>query len=224
MSLIDREKRPETRPETKEDRRARIFDQARRLIGENGFEGLSLRKLAIASGVTVPTIYNLIGGKDKILLEMNAGMVRLIEHELTRIDQDHPLEIAEAVVIEATRITGEDENFHRAALVASDHLHRTASEHADWRDLGRRAAGMQEMAARNAQKMGLLKGRISPALIGRQIFRNYQSASRDWAYRLIDLNEFRRIALLGVYLHLAADAAEPFHQVLIEKINALKTD
>lgn len=50
------------------DRRARIIAEARRLIGEHGFDGLSLRKLAAAAGVTVPTIYNLIGGKGKSLM------------------------------------------------------------------------------------------------------------------------------------------------------------
>jgi AcrR family transcriptional regulator len=48
-------------------RRNRILDAARELISEQGFENLTMRALAQASGVTVPTIYNLIGNKDAVL-------------------------------------------------------------------------------------------------------------------------------------------------------------
>ena len=49
------------------ERRERILQAARELIAEHGFEGLTMRELAQAAGVTVPTIYNLIGAKDEVL-------------------------------------------------------------------------------------------------------------------------------------------------------------
>jgi AcrR family transcriptional regulator len=48
-------------------RRQRILDAARKVISEQGHERLTMRALAQASGVTVPTIYNLIGNKDAVL-------------------------------------------------------------------------------------------------------------------------------------------------------------
>ena len=48
-------------------RRDRILDAARELISDQGYEHLTMRTLAEASGVTVPTIYNLIGNKDAVL-------------------------------------------------------------------------------------------------------------------------------------------------------------
>jgi AcrR family transcriptional regulator len=50
------------------ERRERILQSAREIIGEHGFEGLTMRELAQAAGVTVPTIYNLIGSKDEVLV------------------------------------------------------------------------------------------------------------------------------------------------------------
>ncbi len=50
------------------ERRERILQSAREIIGEHGFEGLTMRELAQSAGVTVPTIYNLIGSKDKVLV------------------------------------------------------------------------------------------------------------------------------------------------------------
>ncbi len=49
------------------ERRERILQAARDVIAERGFDGLTMRELAQAAGVTVPTIYNLIGSKDKVL-------------------------------------------------------------------------------------------------------------------------------------------------------------
>ena len=48
-------------------RRDRILDAARKVISQQGYEHLTMRALAEASGVTVPTIYNLIGNKDAVL-------------------------------------------------------------------------------------------------------------------------------------------------------------
>jgi AcrR family transcriptional regulator len=48
-------------------RRDRILGAARKLIGQRGYEQLTMRALANAAGVTVPTIYNLIGNKDAVL-------------------------------------------------------------------------------------------------------------------------------------------------------------
>lgn len=222
MAVVESLKSVENRPETKEDRRSRILACARKLLGEGGFEGLSLRKLASAADVTVPTIYNLIGGKRKILFELVGGLIEMIEQALIKIDQDHPLEKAEEVVIVATRAVEEDPDFHRAAHLAGEYLDHTATS--KYRTgLGRRAATMQENAARDAQDLGLLEGRVSARLIGDQIFRNYHAAATSWAHRQITLQEFRRVAMLGVYMNLAADASPDFREVLVKKIRALET-
>ena len=49
------------------ERRERILEAARGLIESRGYEGLTMRDLAGASGVTVPTVYNLIGSKEEVL-------------------------------------------------------------------------------------------------------------------------------------------------------------
>src|SRR5262245_47954180 len=54
--------------EHKAERRARILAAARRLIAERGYDGLTMRELARVSRVSVPTLYNLFGGKHAILL------------------------------------------------------------------------------------------------------------------------------------------------------------
>ena len=63
----------------KAERRARILVSARRLIAERGFDGMTMRELAAASRVSVPTLYNLFGGKHALL-------VGELEETFTRVD------------------------------------------------------------------------------------------------------------------------------------------
>ena len=68
-------------------RRDRILEAARELISKHGSGHLTMRSLAEASGVTVPTIYNLIGNKDAVLgatIHPGHGALlreRQVEHE-----------------------------------------------------------------------------------------------------------------------------------------------
>ncbi|MEJ7935929.1 helix-turn-helix domain-containing protein [Sphingobium sp. AN558] len=49
--------------------RACIFANARQMIADRGYSGVSMRDLAERSGITPPTIYNLIGNRAAVLRE-----------------------------------------------------------------------------------------------------------------------------------------------------------
>ena len=51
----------------REERKQRILDVARLLIADHGYEGVTMRELAEKSLVSVPTLYNLFGGKNELL-------------------------------------------------------------------------------------------------------------------------------------------------------------
>lgn len=51
----------------REERKRRILDVARQLITAKGYDGVTMRELADASLVSVPTLYNLFGGKNELL-------------------------------------------------------------------------------------------------------------------------------------------------------------
>ena len=65
------------------ERRQRILAAARAIVAARGYEALTMRELAQASRVTVPTLYNLIGGKEAVLFaaveEQTARFVARIE-------------------------------------------------------------------------------------------------------------------------------------------------
>ena len=52
----------------REERKRRILEVARQLIAEHGYDGVTMRDLAEKSLVSVPTLYNLFGAKNELLL------------------------------------------------------------------------------------------------------------------------------------------------------------
>tara|TARA_B100002003_G_scaffold244341_1_gene270226 strand:- start:2418 stop:3059 length:642 start_codon:yes stop_codon:yes gene_type:complete len=50
------------------ERRRRILAAARKLVTEKGYDGLKMRELAEASGVTPKTLYHQFGSKEKLVL------------------------------------------------------------------------------------------------------------------------------------------------------------
>ncbi len=82
------------------ERRQRILNAARSLVAERGYEALTMRELAQASRVTVPTLYNLIGGKQAVLAaaieEQTARFVRRIEGRAEQSPAGRLLAVIEA--------------------------------------------------------------------------------------------------------------------------------
>ncbi|HEY6033695.1 MAG TPA: helix-turn-helix domain-containing protein, partial [Kofleriaceae bacterium] len=68
--------------EHKAERRERIIAAARTLVAERGYEGLTMRDLARAAKVSVPTLYNLFGSKDAILVSELEAMASSIARAL----------------------------------------------------------------------------------------------------------------------------------------------
>jgi AcrR family transcriptional regulator len=63
-------------------RRQRILHEARRLITRGGIEALNLRALARAAEVTVPTIYNLLGNKEALVVALFSDALQEIEQRI----------------------------------------------------------------------------------------------------------------------------------------------
>src|SRR3569623_1888833 len=78
MSLFD---------EHKAERRERILAAARTLVAERGYEGLTMRDLARAAKVSVPTLYSLFGSKDAIIVTELEAMASSIARALQATGQ-----------------------------------------------------------------------------------------------------------------------------------------
>ncbi|MEM1435792.1 MAG: hypothetical protein AAGG11_17160, partial [Pseudomonadota bacterium] len=172
-----------------------------------------------------PTIYNLVGNKQALLLILLDDLVQRLEVRLTPEHYPDPLAMAEAVIVESAQVFQADEDFSRAALLVAEHIERQLTDEAEttMQGISQRAMQLPINACLAAGDAGLLRGAIAPEELGQQIYRGYRTAWRDWAYRLVDNETFQNQGLVGVYICLAADAVPSFHAELARRVAALNT-
>ncbi|MBK6659762.1 MAG: TetR/AcrR family transcriptional regulator [Proteobacteria bacterium] len=201
-------------------RRDRLLTEARTLLTLDGFEALNLRELARLAEVTVPTIYNLIGNKEEVLVALFAEVLTEIEARIRDRDIGEPLARAGAVAEISTALFAEDENYYRSAFLAVEYLNQSGAHHDKVTQIYAWGERMTTDGVLACQDARLLRGRIPPALLGELILRSFRTTCREWAFAQISLEEFRRIALVDIYITLAADAVPAFQSVLVDSIAA----
>ena len=213
-----------TRDKNMEQRRQRILDAARAIIFEGGIDALTTRGIAKAAGVTAPTLYNLIGGKDDIIRAM---VVKSVEDVRTRLklDQfDSAFDMIEAIIEAATNPEFEGSEYARAIIVSSDRIAGAFASTGDNNALVSKAGVISveiaTAACRMAISQGVLRGTIPATELGQQLFICYRGPRRDWAYRLISREEATRRIRRGFYLTLAADASPQARGTFLQKIEA----
>ena len=90
--------------EAMHERRQRILARARKLLADSDADAFSVRNLAAAANVSATTIYNLIGDKNTLMLEICIEMVADIERQVEQVDDEHTLEKLEAGVLVTTEL------------------------------------------------------------------------------------------------------------------------
>ena len=205
-------------------RRARILAEARGLLAAGGFEALNLRELARSAEVTVPTIYNLIGKKEEVLLALAAGVVSEVETRINPTNNTDPISLATAVVEESVQLFREDEAFYRAAFLAVEWLDHVPQQHQEVARLFAWVGSLLRPGISACREAGLLRGRVPVEAMTKLSTRNYRMNCRGWALGHCSLDEFRDHAICDLYIVLAADAVDRFHAHLLRKISEHQLD
>jgi AcrR family transcriptional regulator len=181
--------------EHKAERRTRILAAARELIAERGYDGLTMRDLAKASRVSVPTLYNLFGGKQALLLgELEstfAAVVAGIERARTGNVVDRALatcDAGNADLLAAPR-------YSRELILLFLTSHETAPLR---RSSAEAYAGLMADLLRDGQKAGDVEAWIDPLVLSRRMFAHYQLTMIEWARGEIDTDGFRAATRFGM--------------------------
>jgi AcrR family transcriptional regulator len=204
-----------------EKRRERILEQAQKMLADGGFDALNLRDLAELSGITVPTIYNLIGNKAEVLKALVMGVFATFETTLES-KLPCPTEQLPALMMGTfTQMVGSDEDAYRATALASERLENESDERGDY---GFKRAPLRKFAGKlcqDARDEGLLRGAIDSDVLVEQMIGVHQVAFRDWAHRVISLEELGRQSLRGFYVALAADAEDGYRDRIAAALRRL---
>jgi AcrR family transcriptional regulator len=179
----------------KAERRRRILAAARRLIARHGFDGLTMRDLAEASRVSVPTLYNLFGGKHAILAAELEETFTAIARTLLSSPQgdavDRAFALYDAGIRELVAVADYYRELVRVFLTdrANDEL--------------RRGIDQQFIAAmadnlRAGQAAGQIADWVDAELLSSQLYFQYMVTVLGWARGELDDDQFRAIAHHGL--------------------------
>ena len=208
-----------TRQANKERRREKILAEARALIAEEGFDALTISKLADRSGVTIPTVHNLLGKKNDIVLELFRGLVDRIDEVLAEPELIDPIDASEAFLDSLLSLYGSDEVFYRAAFMGGERLGLFEHEMND--GVFRKSVNVAERLCDRALEHGYLRGRVEGRWLAQQLFGSQRLARQDWVSGYIDLAEYRQQALIGMLITFAADATPELHDRICQRIDQL---
>jgi len=203
--------------EHKAERRARIIEAARALVTKHGYDGLTMRDLAEAARVSVPTLYNLFeGGKDAILVA----------------------ELERASIVIASRIKVDGSFFERGMSAFEAGMDLIEAQPAFFRaamrmfltspvtgEMRRRVEdGYVAIMASNlraAKKAGQLVDWVDPEIVARHMHAQYMACFLAWGIGELDFPSFRAAALSGICHLLIGVTTGPFNAEAVARLKKL---
>jgi AcrR family transcriptional regulator len=189
------------REQAKARRRAQILNAAARMVEADGLDGLTMRRLSEAAGVSYATVYNLVGSKEDVLVAMLRAGLEDLGANLAAVDSADALDRARAVVAGVVEHFVARPALYRA-LVQAVHDPATGARGVSIR---RRTIALYESSIRDAIEQGSLRGDLEAHVLGVHVTLAVNGVIRRWAAGEIDARGFRaeadyalRVALLGV--------------------------
>lgn len=207
------------REENIERRRQRILTATRELIGRDGVDGWSMRKVADAADVSVPTLYNLFGSKDEIRAALVGGFFDELDRSLDDgAPPDNPIERVLAFAAAGVDTVLARAATTRPALLAQEHggggEHRTTPM----------AIERQRAAFQAAMDAGHLRTDLRADHLAAQAHDGFHRAAILWARDKLDASAFRSRALYAVCVCLLAVATDESRLELLGVCRDLEPD
>lgn len=179
------------------ERRARILAAARRLIAARGYDRLTMRDLAQASRVSVPTLYNLFGGKRALLLgeleETFAGVFASVQRAGGTSFVERAVAGCEAANQDILSVPRYSRQLVHLFLVSEE----TRSMR---REIADRYIALMAETLRGGQTAGELAPWVDPEAVATRMYAHYVQAMIEWALGDLDADEFRTATLFGMCL------------------------
>lgn len=183
------------------ERRERILAAAREIIGQRGYEALTMRDLARASRVTVPTVYNLVGSKEQVLFAAIEEQTRRFELGLGGGGDLPPsrrvIAIVDAAATEYLRMP----RYYRSLLTL---LFTSESAHAIRQRVDRAITTPMSEALAAMQASGELVSWIALRPLRGRLRAHLQMVSMQWALGALSDDGLRAAARYGAALLMAA--------------------
>ncbi len=166
-------------------RRAQILASIRRLLTEDGLDGVTVRGIAQASGHAVQTIYNLVGPRDQAIVEAISEYTRFVGHTALP-DPGDPNAVVEIIGRWLQSIEAAPEFCRQVCLIFFSPS-RAIFYH--FRD--KQLKAMQGLLAKQ-QKCGILRADANLGDLSEQLVTFASASCVEWADRPFPLEQLHR--------------------------------
>ena len=181
-------------------RRASIMETARQMIAEKGYESITIRELAVACRVSVPTLYNQFGGKDQLLAaaieDHFVGDPDQVKIKTSLIGLDRIFAILDFITLQFLQAP----DFHRRLLEAFGSLDSMQQVQRSITASLAHEIG-QELGV--MQHKGELEAWVDPELLAGQVTTAFISSTIIWGSGIIKENQLAASVQYGTGLVLA---------------------
>ena len=197
--------------------RADVLAAVGEIIGSDGLEGLTMRKLAERAGVAVATLYNQFGDRNGVLVAFASHGLDQLEGELDEQPASDPID-GTRVLFEALDATFEDEEPIWRPVLAT--LRTQPGVHG-MGAVGDRIVASVEADLAKAQAAGMLVAVCDVERLARHVFITRMRALERWAHGVIDWSTYRASASLSLELAVAAVLREPHRTDALRRVGMI---
>jgi AcrR family transcriptional regulator len=163
--------------EQKAERKSRILAAARQLIEEVGYEGLTIRDLAKASRVSVPTLYKFFGDKDSLLMNAVEDQFGSVMQSIGNSPGVKGLDLVLAVIDGCCREMVRTNKYSKAVLAIFVRAGKTSSV---MNLVGRDLTNSFETALIDMAGTGELEAWVDPRALAERLTAHQIMVSIEW--------------------------------------------
>jgi len=179
-------------------RRAQILATIRRLLTEEGFEGVTVRRIAQASGHAVQTIYNLVGPRDRAIVEAISEYTRYVGRTASPRPED-PQAVMGIIDCWLQSVEAAPEFCRQVSLIFF-----TPAREVFYSFRDRELKGMHGLLSRQ-QKCGAIRPEVNIRDLAEQLVLFASALCLEWSDRPFPIEQLRRRLYSG-YANLLAGA------------------
>jgi AcrR family transcriptional regulator len=180
--------------------RRKVLDAATTYLTEHRAADFSMRRLAEAAGVSVTTVYNLVGGRDEVVEALALDVLARLDRAIAADGPEDPLEHAWSIVALLTAVVVEDVPPALVAAVLDDERLATAVW-GRWHGADALASDFRRLAASRQ-----LDGTLAPPRLAGHALMGLTRYLRLWAHGAIDDRRFTAGAQYSLDVALLAGA------------------
>ena len=197
----------------KASRRKSIIDATKDLLRDG--ETVSSASIARRAGVSVATVYNLVGKREALIACILDEKLTELGRRIDDLGDIDPILRAEAVVTISIEMFAEDPLVYRQVVhELSGSLAKVIANHLTFQ-----AVNLQIDAMTEAQANGQVENWVDPGAAGQNILTSYSGAMTSWSASG-DSGVFMHQALYGFWTAIAAYGVPVERKRAIQKLNS----